>query len=327
ILGLSIKTIKQMSPSLEVLKYHITKEGFPMKTFQTHKVSQEQAGLTIEVYLKQVLHYSGRKIQKLTRQKGIYLNGKPAFLQKELKPQDTLRVLIIEDISYGVQPEPGNIEILYEDAYLLVLNKPPYQLVHPTGQTTSGTLANYLAYHLAERGVVSTVRAVHRLDRETSGCIIFAKDARSQFLLEQQLKERMLKRRYWALVTGIVDPPAGTINAPIGPHPSLSNRRAISLKGEAAVTHYRTIRCFSEAALMELSLDTGRTHQIRVHLAHLGYPILGDRMYGLRSPLMSRQALHAASVTFEHLEDKRQITVNAPLPIDFERVLQALDKQ
>ncbi len=294
-----------------------------MKSFQTHKVMPDHSGLTVEDYLKQVLHYSGRKIQKLTRQKGIYLNGKAVFLKKPLKPQDTLRVLIIEDLSYGVQPEPGNIEILYEDDYMLVLNKPPYQLVHPAGQTTGGTLANYLAHHLAGRGIVSTVRPVHRLDRDTSGCVIFAKDARSQFLLEQQLQARVLKRSYWALVSGSVEPPAGIIDAPLGPHPSLANRRAISPTGETAVTHYRTIRCFSGAALLELLLDTGRTHQIRVHMAHRGHPVIGDRMYGVRSPLMPRQALHALSVTFERLGDNQQITVTAPLPGDFTQALQA----
>lgn len=296
-----------------------------MKSFQTHKITPDHSGLTIENYLKQVLHYSGRKIQKLTRQKGIYLNGKAAFLQKPLKPQDTLRVLVIEDSAYGVQPEPGQIEILYEDDYLLVLNKPPYQLVHPAGRTTSGTLANYLACHLAGRGIVSTIRAVHRLDRDTSGCIICAKDARSQFLLEQQLQARVLKRTYWALVTGSIAPPAGIINAPLGPHPGLANRRTVSPTGETAVTHYRTLRSFSGAALLELMLDTGRTHQIRVHLAHLGHPVIGDRMYGVRSPLMPRQALHAAAVTFERLEDNRQMTVQAPLPADFTRALQAFD--
>ncbi|QDR79963.1 RluA family pseudouridine synthase [Sporomusa termitida] len=294
-----------------------------MKSFQTHKITPDHNGITIENYLKQVLHYSGRKLQKLTRQKGIYLNGKAAFLQKPLKPQDTLRVLVIEDLAYGVQPEPGNIEILYEDDYMLVLNKPPHQLVHPAGRTTSGTLANYLAYHLAGRGIVSTIRPVHRLDRDTSGCVICAKDARSQFLLEQQLQARVLKRSYWALITGRVEPPAGIINAPLGPHPSLANRRAVSQTGEPAVTHYRTIRCFTGTALLALMLDTGRTHQIRVHMAHLGHPVIGDRMYGARSPVMPRQALHAASVTFERLGDNQQITVNAPLPADFTHALQA----
>lgn len=297
-----------------------------MKSYQTHKISSEYAGLTVENYLKQILHQSGRKIQKLTRQKGISLNGKPVFLQRQLKTNDRLRILVLEDTTYGVQPEPGMIEILYEDAYLLVLNKPPYQLVHPTGQTTGGTLANYLAYHLAEQGVVSVIHAVHRLDRETSGCVLFAKDAHSQFLLEQQLKDKTLKRTYWALTKGLVEPPAGTIDAPIGPHPSLSNRRAITPQGEAAITHYQTVRSFSDTTLLELMLDTGRTHQIRIHLAHLGYPIVGDKMYGLRSPLISRQALHAISVTFKHLETKQLITVTAPLPADFTRIL-ALSEQ
>lgn len=292
-----------------------------MKSYKHYKISPEHTGLTIENYLKQVLQYSGRKIQKLTRAKGIFINGRQAFLQKQLKPADTLRVLVIDDISYGVQPEPGSIEILYEDNFMLILNKPPYQLVHPTGQTTGGTLANHLAYHLAEHGIVSTVRAVHRLDRETSGCIIFAKNAHSQFLLEQQLKDRSLKRIYWALVQGIVDPPYGTINAPIGPHPNLPNRRTINAKGEEAITHYQTIRNFSDASLLELSLDTGRTHQIRVHLAHLDYPVIGDKMYGVRSPLISRQALHAEQVTFEHLGGKGAVTVTAPLPPDFARMI------
>lgn len=292
-----------------------------MKSFQNHKISPEHTSLTVEDYLKEVLHCSGRKIQKLTRQKGIFVNGKPAFLKRLLKPNDNLRVLLFEDTSYGVEPEPGDIAILYEDEHLLVLDKPPYQLVHPTGQTTSGTLANHLAYHLQERGILSTLRAVHRLDRETSGCIIFAKDSHSQFLLEQQLRARTLKRTYWALVQGVAEPPSGTIDAPIGPHPSLPNRRAISEKGEEAITHYQTVRIFADASLLELTLATGRTHQIRVHLAHLGYPIIGDRMYGIRTPLMSRQALHAVSICFEHLSTKQPVTVTAPLPADFARIL------
>ncbi len=292
-----------------------------MKSYHTYQVSPEHKDLTVENYLKQILQYSGRKIQKLTRKKGILLNGKPVYLQRKVKPQDTLHILIFEDAGYGVQPERGAIEVLYEDDNLLVLNKPAGQLVHPTGQTTGGTLANYLAYHLQQRAIVTTVRAVHRLDRDTSGCVIFAKDSRSQSILEGQLKERCLQRTYWALVHGIVNPPSGTIDAPIGPHPSLPNRRAITNKGEPAVTHYRTIRSFPDATLLELRLDTGRTHQIRLHLAHLSYPVIGDGMYGVRSPLIPRQALHAVSVTFSRIKDKEEITVHAPLPADFEIIL------
>lgn len=288
-----------------------------MKSFTTYKVSQEHEGLALESYLKQILQYSGRKIQKLTRQKGIVLNGKSVFLQKKVKFGDTLRVLNSEDAAYGVQPEEGFIEILYEDEYMLVVNKPAHQLVHPTGQTKNGTLANYLAYELQQRNIVTTIRPVHRLDRETSGCIIFAKDSRSQFMLEQQLKDKRLKRIYWALVSGVVSPTSGTIDAPIGAHPTLPNRRAINQKGEQAITHYRTIHSYSDVSLLELSLETGRTHQIRLHLSYLGYPIIGDGMYGIRSSRMNRQALHANSISFMELKNNREITIQAPIPKDF----------
>ncbi|GAB6179248.1 RluA family pseudouridine synthase [Desulfotomaculum defluvii] len=292
-----------------------------MKSYNTYKVTKEYAGLTVENYLKQILQYSGRKIQKLTRRKGILLNRKAVYLQKKLNEADILSVLHLGDSDYGVQPEKGPIEVLYENKHLLVINKPAQQLVHPTGRTSSGTLANYLAYYLKERGDLQTIRALHRLDRETSGCVIFAKDSRSQFILEQQLKDRTLKRTYLALVTGIISPTFGTINAPIGPHPTLPNRRAISEQGEPAITHYRTISTLPDASLLELSLETGRTHQIRLHLAHMGYPILGDHMYGVSSPLINRQALHASAVSFTSLEDNCEITVQSPLPKDFTQVL------
>lgn len=292
-----------------------------MKSFTTYKVTKEHEGLTLEEYLKTILQYSGRKIQKLTRQKGIFLNGKKVFLQRKVKSQDVLRVLMAQDMTYGVEPEEGSVEILYEDDYMLVVNKPAYQLVHPTGQTTKGTLANYLAYYLQLQGVITTIRPVHRLDRETSGCVIFAKDDRSQFILEQQLKDRTLKRVYWALVKGIVHPPSATIDVPIGFHPTMANRRAVREKGDPAITHYHTLHTFSETSLVELRLDTGRTHQIRVHLAHIGYPLLGDGMYGIRTSWLTRQALHASSVSFNHVKDQNEITVQAPLPPDLARAI------
>ncbi|GBG57393.1 pseudouridine synthase [Sporomusaceae bacterium FL31] len=292
-----------------------------MKLFSTHKIVPEYEGLTIEQYLKQVLLYSGRKLQKLTRLKGVRLNGKPAFLQRKLKTADQLQVMTFADTTYGVQPEPGQVDMLYEDEYLMVLNKPAGQLVHPTGQTTSGTLANYLAFHLQQHKITATIRPIHRLDRDTSGCVIFAKNAHSQALLEQQLKEKVLQRTYLALVKGVIQPAAGTIDAPIGPHPSMPNRRAITRQGQTAVTNYQTIHIFPNASLVELSLETGRTHQIRLHLAHVGFPIIGDGMYGIRSSLIARQALHATSVAFNHLGDHRKIIVTAPLAIDIENAI------
>lgn len=288
-----------------------------MKSYTSYPIAIEHTEMTVESYLKQVANCSGRKIQRLTRTKGFLLNGKPTFLQKKLKPGDVLKVLIMEDTGFGVIPEQGTVDILYEDEYLLVVNKPARQLVHPTGKTRGGTLANFLAFHQQQQGTVNTIRAVHRLDRDTTGCILFAKDSSSQFIMAQQLSEGILKRTYLALVRGIVTPSSGVINAPIGPHPALANRRAIHEQGEPAVTNYRVTRTFSNASLLELSLDTGRTHQIRVHLAYLGYPIIGDSMYGVQVPWMKRQALHAASIRFNQIKKAEELMVHAPLPNDF----------
>lgn len=294
-----------------------------MKLYTTYSIAEEHQGLTVELYLKQVLDYSGRKIQKLTRQKGIFLNQKNVFLQKKVKLGDVLRVLTLEDSSYGVVPEQGPVEVLYEDNYVIVLNKPAGLLVHPAGQTSRGTLSNFLAYYYQQQGSICTVRPIHRLDRETSGCVVFAKDSHTQAILDRFLKEGRLKRSYQAVVNGIVDPPVGTINAPIGPHPTKPNRRAVNQKGDQAITHYKTLQNLSEASLIELTLETGRTHQIRVHLAYLGYPIIGDRMYGKGSALTSGQALHAFSLRFPHPVEQREIVVEAIFPTNFLRVLES----
>ena len=288
-----------------------------MKSYNSYTVADEHQGLTVEMFMKQILQYSGRKIQKLTRQKGILIKGNTVYLQRKLKAGDVLRILSIEDLSYGVLPEPGAIDILYEDASLVIVNKPAFLLVHPTGHTLRGTLANFLAYHFQQRGEMCTIRPLHRLDRDTSGCVVFAKDSRTQAILERQLQNGTLKRSYLAIVEGIVQPPSGTINAPIGPHPTMPNRREIQEQGDQAVTHYRTLQNFSDVSLLQLTLDTGRTHQIRLHLAHVGHPVVGDHMYGKRSSKIPRQALHAVSLCFIHPIEDREITVHAPIPLDF----------
>jgi len=290
--------------------------------FQNYIITATDAGLTIEEYLKQVVHCSNRSLQKLTRSKGIFINKKVAFLKRPLKENDVLRVLVLKDHDYGVTPESGSIEILYEDEDAIVLNKPPFQLVHPTGNTTSHTLANYLAYYFQSKNVLTTIRPIHRLDRDTSGCIIFAKSAYAQTKLEDQLKTRTLKRNYSAFVRGHIEPGDGTIDEPIGKHPTKANQRAVNANGDVAITHYQTITTYSPTCTMlALNLDTGRTHQIRVHLAHLGYPIIGDKVYGTRSSLITRQALHAESITFQHLKTGETIKITAPFPADIEKLI------
>lgn len=291
------------------------------KNFQYHTVNEADRGRTVEEYLRQVLHYSGRKIQKLTRARGIFVNRRPAFLQRKLKENDALKILALRDIDYGVTPEAGSIDVLYEDEYMLILNKAPFMLVHPAGRTTGGTLANRLAYYFQQKHQLCTMRPVHRLDRDTSGCVAFAKDAESQSRLEAQLREGDLARIYSAFVSGNPQPESGTIDLPIAKDVKSPNRRTVHQAGEPAVTHYATVAAFGENTLLRLSLETGRTHQIRVHLAHIGHPVVGDRMYGARSPLIARQALHAEQLTFRHLQSNETITVTAPLPKDMEALL------
>lgn len=292
-----------------------------MKRYHTYQIAPEHAGLTVEQYLKQIAGYSGRSLQKLTRCKGILLQQRPAFLQRTLSANASLRVLQPADTDYGVLPEQGAVHVLYEDDYLIVLDKPPRQLVHPTGQTSRGTLANYLAAYWQSKQETITIRPLHRLDRDTSGCVMLAKTAASQYQLEQQLKSGQLKRLYLAVASGALQPPSGSIDAPIGPHPQLANRRAVRPNGDAALTHYQVLHAAPAASLLRLELTTGRTHQIRVHLAHAGHPLLGDAMYGSRSPLISRQALHAWQMHWLHPVSGEPQSVTAPLPADWQRLL------
>lgn len=295
-----------------------------MKQLQTYIIAPAHAGLTVEEYIKKVAGYSGRALQKLTRSKGILLNNKPVFLQRKLKTDDQLRIRLARDADYGVTPEAGAIEILYEDEQVIVLNKPPRQLVHPTGQTTHGTLANFLAHALQARGELCTIRPVHRLDRDTSGCIVIAKTAHAQAALTEQQQNGQFKRTYQALVSGQPTPPTGSICLPLGKDPHHPNRRMVTATGQPAVTHYQTLQTFPQATLLTLQLETGRTHQIRVHTAHLGHPIIGDKMYGKASLLISRQFLHAAAVTFTHLVSGDPVEVTAPLTPDLALALTQL---
>ncbi|UOF90536.1 RluA family pseudouridine synthase [Fodinisporobacter ferrooxydans] len=290
-----------------------------MKHIHTFLVSTEHQGLTVEEYIRDVLHYSGRAIQRLTRTKSIRMNGKSVYLQKKLAAHDQITIAEPAEDTYGVEPQQGAIEILYEDTDVIVINKPPNMLVHPTGQTEQGTLANYLAHYFQTRQTIHRIRPLHRLDRDTSGCILFAKDAKTQARLEQQMHNGELKRTYTAIVDGCPTAKKGMIDARIGQHPAFPNRRAVVPEGEPAITRYEWLETAKDAALLRISLETGRTHQIRVHMAYIGHPVTGDRMYGKRSAYISRQALHAACLRWIGHDDQ-PLEVRAPLPLDMKRL-------
>ena len=215
-----------------------------------------------------------------------------------------------------MNPEAGHVEVLYEDSAIIILSKPAGMMVHPAGQTASGTLANYLAGYFSQKGQIIRIRPLHRLDRDTSGCVLFAKSAAVQQALEKQMENGKMHRVYQALVEGKLEESCGTLDYPIGRVRQRPNRRQVMENGQRAVTHYSVMEQRGEYSLLEVRLETGRTHQIRVHFSYIGHPVLGDRMYGRRSPLINRQALHASGLELIHPETGKTIQVEAPLPED-----------
>lgn len=229
-------------------------------------------------------------------------------------------------------PEPIPLDVVFEDEHLLVLNKPPGLSVHPGAGRPRGTLANALIARLpALRAVGAVLRPgiVHRLDRDTSGLLIVAKTPPALAALQQAVAARDVSRAYLALVCGDLSSDEGTIDAPIGRHPRHRTKMAVMAGGRHAITRYRVVERLGSATLVEATLVTGRTHQIRVHFSHLGHPLVGDPVYGRRCPLPpsvtpARQMLHAYRLGFLHPRTGRRLHFEAPLPADFDAVLTQL---
>jgi 23S rRNA pseudouridine1911/1915/1917 synthase len=283
-----------------------------------HTITAEQAGQSVEEILTDTLEISRRMIQKLTRRKGIQLNRKPAFLAKKVRVGDVVRAALSYEEESGLEPMQMDLNIVYEDQDMLVLNKPPFLLVHPTTPDQTGTLSHGIAYHYQQIGLHAKVRPVHRIDRDTSGLLVVAKTSFAHQHLDRQLRERDLKREYLAFVSGVVSEQSGTIDAPIGKDKRNPNLRAVRPQaGEFALTRYEVVETYANATLVHLELDTGRTHQIRVHMTHLGHPLLGDRQYGrVGLNLIKRQALHASRLSLSHPTTGEPMTFEAPFPDD-----------
>lgn len=270
------------------------------------------------------LGVSRRRIQKLTRGRGILLNRRPAFLKRQARAGDVISARLVWEENPGLEPVPMDLDVRHEDAETLVVNKPAGLLVHPTSPEQRNTLAHGIVARDQARGAQRKVRPVHRLDRDTSGLVLFAYTAAAHQRLDAQLREGALRREYLALVQGVVPHDTGIFDAPIGAHPRHPHLRAVRTDGGApARTRYHVIERFGAATLIRLELETGRTHQIRVHLADAGHPVLGDRHYGGGADL-ERQALHAARLSFLHPSGADLVTVGAPLPADMAAVVERL---
>lgn len=309
----------------------------------------------LDKYLTDRITFMSRnQLQRLIEGGGVLVNGRTPKPSTTLRRGDVVEVVVPPPPPTEIQPEEIPLDVLYEDEHLIVLNKQPDIIVHPARSHLKGTLINALAWHFRHRsgGSLSTVGTefarpgvVHRLDRHTSGVIVFAKQDEAHWKLGHQFEHRRVDKRYLAVVHGRVEPPADVIDLPIGPHPSREKgyREKYVVRhddqGKPSVTIYRVREWYDPHAadpgdrytMVELDLKTGRTHQIRVHLSHLGWPIVGDDMYGGRpypgpdgTPIIARQALHAAMLSFDHPITGRRLTFTAPLRGDMLALVAAL---
>lgn len=273
---------------------------------------------TAKDYLKRHENISSSLWKKIKRQNEFFLNGqKTAPTRAVVKPGDIIEYRITEQSK--VIPADLPLTICYEDEYMLIAAKPAGMLTHPLTFEAENTLANAVMHHFQKTGQQIGCHPLYRLDRNTSGLVVFAKLPQLQHLFGGN--HQQLKRYYLAIVHGSISPPDGTVDAPIERAADSIILHQVSLDGKRAVTYYRTLKTYPDYSLVELNLATGRTHQIRVHMAHLGHPLLGDDLYGGRRDLITRHALHAYRLQFTHPFTHEEITVENPLPADMQKLL------
>lgn len=269
-------------------------------------------------------------IQKLIKEEAVTVNGRPAKGSYRVKAEDEVVFCLPKAVEPDIQPENIPLDILYEDKDVIVVNKPKGMVVHPAAGHYSGTLVNALMYHCGNElsGINGVMRPgiVHRIDRDTTGSLIVCKNDRAHNCIAEQLKEHTINRRYMAICHGVIKEEEGTVDRPIGRHPIDRKKMAVTENGKRAVTHYRVLKRFEKYTLIECVLETGRTHQIRVHMASIGHPILGDEVYSTqKSPFkLEGQTLHAKILGFRHPSSGEYIEVDAPLPDYFEHLLEIL---
>jgi 23S rRNA pseudouridine1911/1915/1917 synthase len=286
----------------------------------------EWDGLTVEQIAKASIGIPKKLLHELRIDKGIRLSGHAVPWNTIVKKNERLFLRCFKEEEYGVIPEDLGIKVLYEDDHLLIANKPIMMDTHPNEKDQTGTLANGIAYHYQLLGIQTKVRHIHRLDRDTSGAILFANHPLAGALLDQALEKREIKRTYVAFVHGVISKQKGTIDTAIGRDRHHPTRRRVSASGQKAITHYEVVKAYPHLDItkINLQLDTGRTHQIRVHMSAIGHPLIGDLLYGGKHSLIHHQALHAASLSFHHPITKEVVMVDAPLPSELQQLEQKL---
>ena len=287
-------------------------------------IDEDSAGLRVEQFLRRK-RYSGQNLSEIKRMpKSILVNGVHYYMRQELSKGDHLQVRICEtQNSEKIPPTKLPLDIIYEDEDLLVLNKPAGMPIHPSLNNYTNSIANALAYYFQSQGKPFIFRCCNRLDRDTSGLTIVSKHLVSGSILSDMTKYREVHREYLAIARGSVTPSEGTIPAPLGRKEGTIIERTVDWEhGEDAVTHYKVVKEANGHSLVSLRLETGRTHQIRIHMKYLGYPLIGDYLYNPDMEYMTRQALHSHHMELTHPITGEHMSFTAPLPEDMTRVMQ-----
>ncbi|ERI09975.1 RluA family pseudouridine synthase [Aneurinibacillus aneurinilyticus] len=276
----------------------------------------QDAEKNVRSFLREDHGISRSLLVELKHVKGIRLNGAATYLDHSLQAGDVVELHLPEEESENIVPEPIPLQIVFEDEDILIVNKPSNLCVHPTLLHPDGTLANGVLYHWQLLGISRKFRAVNRLDKDTSGLVLIAKSQFSHQQLATVQRQNGITRYYEALVHGQVKEDEGTIDAPIMRKADSLMERVVHEDGQWARTHYKVLKRYNEFTHIRIKLDTGRTHQIRVHMSHIGHPLLGDDLYGGERTLISRQALHSRILSFPHPRHKELLTFTTPLPDD-----------
>ena len=296
-------------------------------------VNDEWEGLRIDKYLSSNLDFLSRSyIQKMIQEQNVSVNGKIVKANYCLKVDDEIEFQLPPNVEPDIEPENIPLDVLYEDSDVIVVNKPKGMVVHPAAGHYSGTLVNALMYHCKDSlsGINGVMRPgiVHRIDKDTTGSLIICKNDNSHEIIAEQLKEHSIVRKYRAICMGIIKEDELTINAPIGRHPIERKKMAINDKnGKTAITHVKVLKRLKNATYIECRLETGRTHQIRVHLSSMGHPLLGDETYGdtKNKHKLQGQTLHAYILGFKHPSTNEYIETTASIPSYFDKLLKILE--
>lgn len=290
----------------------------------TYQVTKRDDGMIVRDIIQREFHLVAHDMAsaKYEIDHGICVNGEQVMVNRVVRPDDTVTVRLADRPSGRIVPAKGSLDILYEDEDLICLNKPAGIVVHPSHGHFADSLGNFLAYYYEMQGEPHEVRTIGRLDKDTSGIIFYGKSRTVCALMLEQTQQKERVKTYLALASGVFEEPAGTIDAPISREYEDKIRRTVREDGDAAVTHYQVLRQYEKHALVQIRIDTGRTHQIRVHLSYLGHPLLGDVIYG-DGPIngLERAALHAYHTTFRQPFSGEAKELTAPIPEDMRRYL------